>query len=319
MSSSPNPTPNQNAGAGFKVAPQANDPTKPTQHRVIVDAPFQIRPLGNRQAYLKLMVYGKHGAGKTSLAGSAVDCEPMRDVMMIDAESGDLALEDNPRIQHANLISHVPVTSFKQVAFVHQFLHAHCVARQQNDVTKMKALESKVTGVPANEIAEPKRYQTVIVDSLSEIDQYSLYALQGLDQSQLLSDPDSIDVARFEEFRKNNEMVKMLCRAFRDLPMHVIFVCSSTYNQDERKQFHYAPYLTGKLATQVQGMMDIVGYIVAASQPDEHGVQHRRMFIQPGEVGGAKFDAKNRRAIYKPAYFDDPVMDTVMRQTGMLK
>lgn len=305
---------------GFRVAPAANvDQSKPTSRPPNTDAPFRIEPLGQRTPYIKILVYGRHGAGKTTLFGSAVDFEPMRDVLLVDAESGDLAIEDNPRIKNSGLISHIRVTSFKQVAYVHQFLKAHCLARDANNVDKLQELEAKALGMPIDKSREPKRYRTVILDSLSEIDQYSLYSLQGLDQSQLLADPDSIDVARFEEFRKNNEMVKMLCRAFRDLPMHVFFSCSSQYTQDERKAMHYTPYMTGKLSLQVQGMMDVVGYMTVNSAPNENGEQDRRLFVQPGDLGGAKFDAKNRRAIFKKPFFDNPTIEMIMRETGMVK
>jgi hypothetical protein len=306
---------------GFKVATATAgaDPSKQSQTPTIQNAPFQIRPLGNRTPYIKALWYGAHGSGKTTLAGTSVDCEPMRDVLMVDAESGELAIQDNPRIHHGELISHVPVTTFKQVAFIHQFLQAHCIARDANDVAKMKKNESMVTGIPVDQIVEPKRYRTVIIDSLTEIDQYSLYALKGMSQDQLLSDPGEMEKTEWKEYGKNNEMVKMLVRAFRDLPMNVIFVCSIQYNQNERKQYIYSPALTGKLSTQVQGMVDMVGYMVASAQPNDKGELPRRMFIQPGEFNNARFDAKNRRAQYTQGWFDDPTMQEIMTLTGMMK
>lgn len=307
---------------GFKVAPAAQgaDPTKPNSGgRVILNAPFQIRPLGVKTAYIKFLVYGRHGAGKTTLAGSAVDCPAMRDVIMVDAESGELAIQDNPRIINDELISHVRVTSFKQVAYIHQFLMAHCAARDSNNIQKLKELQSQVTGESVAEIIEPKRYKTVIIDSLTEVDQYSLYALRGVSQEQMLEDPGELDQVEWKGYGKNNEMVKMLCRAYRDLPMNVIFCCSIQWTQDERKAFHYTPAMTGKLSTQVQGMMDIVGYLGVSAQQNENGELPRRMFVQPGEINGARFDAKNRRAQYKPTHFDDPDMQSIMEQTGMLR
>jgi hypothetical protein len=295
------------------------DPTKQSSHRAIANAPFQIQPLGKRQQYMKMLVYGKHGCGKTTLAGTSVDCEPMRDVLHIDAESGDTAIQDNPRITHADLISHVRVTSFKQVAYIHQYLHAHCIARDANDIGKLKLLESKAMGTQVDEISEPRRFYTAIIDSLTEVDQYSLYALRGVEESQMLDDPGDIEQVEWKGYGKNNEMVKMLCRAYRDLPMHVIFVCSDQYSQNEVKKYHYMPAMTGKLSSQVQGMMDLVGFMVTSAMTDENGELPRRMFIQPGEVGGARFDAKNRRAQYREAFFDNPSMSSIMTQTGMIK
>ena len=55
---------------------------------------FRIETHKVRQRYLKLLIYGSPGVGKTSLAGSAVEVPSMRDVLMINAELGVLAIED---------------------------------------------------------------------------------------------------------------------------------------------------------------------------------------------------------------------------------
>ena len=139
----------------------------------------------------------------------------------------------------------------------------------------------------------------------------------GQSQEKIISG--DIDTAGWPEFRKNNEMVKMLCRAFRDLPMHVIFICAEQWSQDEHKRYHYTPALTGKLSSQVQGFMDIVGWIVPGPVPEGKEEAPRRVYIQPvGGTGGMpKFDAKNRRPVYTKAYFDDPSMDSIMTLTNL--
>jgi hypothetical protein len=296
-----------------------SDPTKQSAAPMIKAAPFQINPLGNRQQWLKFLVYGKHGSGKTTLAATSVDCEAMRDILFIDAEQGETAVQDNPRIKNDNLISHVSVKSFKQVAYIHQFLQAHCIARDAKDLPRLRELESKITGVKPTDIEVPKQFRTVLVDSLTEIDQYCLYALRGVSQDQLLDDPGDVESVEWKGYGKNNEMVKMLCRAYRDLPMHVIFSCSEQWTQNELKKFHYTPAMTGKLSGQIQGMVDIVGYLVVSAQENDQGELNRRMLIQPGEINNARFDAKNRRAIYKKSSWDDPTMSVIMRDTGMIK
>jgi hypothetical protein len=58
---------------------------------------------------------------------------------------------------------------------------------------------------------------------------------------------------------------------------------------------------------------------VSTTPDDKTGALPRRMFVQPGEFGGARFDAKNRRAQYTQAFMDDPSMPTVMASIGMLR
>ena len=238
----------------------------------------------------------------------------MRDVLMIDAESGDMVLEDNPRIRQAGEIEHVRVTNFLQVARVQEFLKSHCARRDANDIQGMRQVEANLKGVDISEIKEPRKFKCVIIDSLSEIEAYCMYGLLKVNEGEILTgSSDEIDVARFDEFRKNNMMMQVLVRAFRDLPMHVIFVCAQQYTQDELKRFHYGPQLTGKLAAQVQGFVDIVGFL-KAGQLDEKGIAPRRLFVQPID----RFDAKNRRASYPGAFFDDPTMSTIMKGIGLI-
>jgi len=256
-----------------------------------------------------MLVYGAHGHGKSTLAGSSVDVESMRDILVIDAESGDLVLEDNLRVILGDEIEHVRVTNFLQVARVQEFLKSHCIRREANDIEGMRKVEAMLKGVEPNDIKQPKLFRTVIIDSLSEVEAYCMYGLLKVDEGTILTgSADEIDVARFDEFRKANMMIQTLVRAFRDLPMHVIFVCADQYTQDEMKRFHYGPRMTGKLSTQIQGFVDIVGFLRAGAA-EASGQAPRRLFVQPIE----RFDAKCRRASFREPYFDDPTMLTIMK------
>lgn len=323
MPIAPGPTSTTQAVGGAAIGnqqpnPAKNaDPSKSATTNTIINAPFQIHLDHVRQRYLKLLVYGKHGAGKTELASTAVDVEGMRDVLVIDAEKGDATVEDSPRIKNPERLHNIPVTSFKQVAFVHDFLKAYCGARDRNDIAAMKKLFSQVTGIPVANITDEQlpRYRTVIIDSLTEVEVYCQYSILSIDSQKIITE--DIDVAGWPEFRKNMEMVKLLVRAFRDLPMNVIFVCSESWTQDEQKKFHYSPALTGKLSAAVQGFVDIVGWLTVGQATAEQIEAPRRLYVQPIS-GGPKFDAKNRRSGFREAFFENPSMATIMEKTGML-
>jgi len=262
-----------------------------------------------------MLVYGAYGTGKTTLMGSAVDIPGMRDVLLVDAESGDLALHDNPRVKMPDEIEVARVTNFMQVARVQEFLRAHVVRRDKDDVEGMRQVEAYLKGVDVSEIKQPRRFRTVIIDSLSEVESYCMSGLLGLNEGEVLTGAaDDVDVARFDEFRKQNIMMQMLVRALRDLPMHVLFACSQQYNQDELKRMHYGPQMTGKLAMQVQGFMDVVG-LLKTGTIDETGQAPRRLYVQPVE----RFDAKNRRAAFKGTHLDNPTMTTVFQAFGLDK
>lgn len=298
---------------------QVADPSKTAGAIKAVGAPFQIQTSHQRQRWLKMLIYSKHGVGKTELASTSVDVPQMRDVLVIDAEKGDTTVEDSPRVKNAHLLHNIPVSNFKTVAYVQEFLSAYCKARDANDVARMKKLFCQVTGQEEKNVPDDQvpRYKTVILDSLTEIEVYCTYGILSIDPNKVMMEGD-MDVAGWPEFRKNNEMVKLLVRAFRDLPMHVIFVCAEQYTQDEQKKFHYTPQLTGKLSGQVQGFVDIVGWLTVGPLQEGQIEAPRRLYVQPVS-GGPKFDAKNRRPVWRQAYFDNPSMMDIMKGTALLK
>lgn len=296
-------------------ATKTTDPSKQTGS-AMVDAPFRISTVQTRDRWFKGMFYGRAGVGKTELAGSAVDVPMMRDVLLVDAESGDMTLFDNERIHNLELLHHIKATDFTQIAYIQEFLQAYCIARDRGDKKQMSKLYKSVTGIDTE---NPPEYRTVIIDSLTEVEAYCTYQILKVDPDNVRKElaADSYEVAGWPEFRKNNEMVKLLVRAFRNLPMHVIFLCSEAYSEDEIKRKHYAPALTGKLGAQVQGFVDVVGRVMVGEVDEKTGVAPRRVFVQP-IGGGPKFDAKNRRSVYSQAYFENPNMGSLMKDIGLL-
>lgn len=320
------------------------DPTKPQSIKQLTPAPFQITPIKQDHRYFKALFYGAYGTGKTSLAGSAVDVPGMDDVIMVNAESGTMSIEEADYIKNRYFIDQVRVTDFKTVALVQDFLTAHCAARDANQIEKLKALQFRTFGHPPDLIedgadediwedtdeevaadgeklivgtpsgnkklvkARLRRFRTVIVDSLGEIDTFSMYQLLGIKTDMKLDEPAVDDVAEWTEFRKNNQKMQLLIRAYRDLKMNVLMVCGAKYTQDEKKIFHYAPALTGQLSNQIQGFVDVVGYLVNGKPEKEEGEIPRRLYVQPID----RFDAKCRISSYKKPWFDQPSMRKIM-------
>lgn len=280
------------------------DPTKNATHT----AAFKLEDLDDKSDYLRMILYGKPGTGKTTLAASAADVPGMEQVLLLDLEEGKMAIQNNERIQHRENITRVRITSYKQVAEVHKFLKSHCRLRDAGDIEKLRRLESKFTGVPVDQIKEPKLFRTVLIDTLTELNTFCLYELLGLstemDLTTAMSDSGAVEVAGFGEYKKNNQIMQLVARAYRDLPLNTIYICQQSFIQDEQKRFHYAPALTGQLSGQVQGFVDIVGYLKVGKLAEGSTKAPRRLYVQP--VGN--FDAKNRQASIDKSFFDDPVM-----------
>lgn len=297
------------------VAKSQVDPTKVATNKTAItsERAFNISALDEDEGgYIKMLVYAAHGTGKTTLMGSAADVEEMRDVLVLDFESGKMTLKDNPRIEHPEYIDTIRITNFKQLGKVHEYLKQHCRARDNDDEKLLKELQSKFTGVPIDKIKRVRRYQTVGIDSLSELDTLSMYEMLGIGSDSNLNEVmngGEMATAEWGEYKKNNQMLQLVIRAYRDLPINVILVCHSAFTQDEAKRMLYAPALTGKLQKQVQGFVDIVGYMKCLEIPPGSDAKEapRRMYLHP--VG--KFDAKCRIASSTVSWLDDPTMTEV--------
>ncbi len=289
------------------TAPQAATADRVTP---INPPPFQLQPLADKKRYFNALFYGDYGVGKTTLAASVVDIESMRDVLFLDIESGDLSLTDTDRIGHTDKLDVIKITNFAMADKVKEWLTAHCTFRDQpgpEAEEKLRQLESRVRGRP---VGKPKRYKTLVVDTLSEIETFCMYGVLGINDQMALAD--DIPTAEWAQFKQNNNKMQILVRRLRDLPMHVLMTCACKWNQDELKRYHYTLALTGQLSKQVQGFVDIVGYM-EMGQPTENTAAPRRLWVQ--RVG--RFDAKCRWASYKGTHFDDPTMLSILKAVGI--
>lgn len=273
---------------------------------------FKIESVTREARYLKFMVYGDFGSGKTYLMASAVDIPKMNDILLIDAESGDLTLDSDD--YDFDKVSRVSVTSFSQLSKVYDYLKIHCELRDDPSDEAIKKLlyyEEALRGESVK--GEPKRYRTVIVDSLSEVEAYCMNQLLGIQDDTKLDEEAAS--AEWSEYKKQNSMILRLVRNFRNLPMHVLMSCSRQYVQNENKRFIYSPGLTGKLGSKVQGFMDLVGFLVLQKPESEESEMKRKLYVHP--VGN--FDAKCRFSSYRKSYFDSPTMGTILKQVGLTK
>lgn len=259
-----------------------------------------IRRVGAGRRWRNFLFYGDYGVGKTTLAASACEVPEMLDVIMASAEAGEMSVEEvYPELDV------VPITAYNQFARFHEFLKLHCKARDEGNEDYLRKLEARFRGVPESEIEKPRKYRTVIVDSLTEVQKYCMYQLLGIKVGEFALDIEP-EQAQYAEWNKSAEMIRLLVRTFRNMPIHTIFVCARAVEQDEAKRFHYSPLLPGKLASEVQGFFDVVGFMVAA--PNEGGDIQRRLWLVPGKT----FQAKNRLN-FKGSYIDNPKMADLMK------
>ncbi len=291
--------------AGKAVGGKGTAPAEVVK-KAIKKPAFRVESAQHKAMFLKLLIYGTYGVGKTTLAGSALLVPSMGDVIMLSIEGGEMDLEGDENLDV------VEIGSFKQFGAVHSYLQKHCIAREANDIEALIAGEAEAKGETEDEVRErgPRKYRTVIIDSATEVEAYSFNQLLGVSWDTRIDL--ETDGAEWPEYKKNLAMMLRLIRQFRDLKMHVIITAGEKYIQDETKKFKYLPDLTGQLSKKCQGYFDMVGYYTMTVQGDE---QVRKLHVIPSAKG--KFDAKHRYRNFKGTEFVNPTIGGILKEVGL--
>lgn len=189
-------------------------------------AGLPILKVSNQPPTVNMLIYGESGAGKTTLAGSADDVPEMRKVLVLDIEGGTLSLKS----RYPNVES-VRIKSWQDMQNVYDELF-----KAQHD------------------------YNTIIIDSLTEVQKMSMdQVMVNLIMQHEERDP---DVPGIREWNINIEQTRKFVRAFRDLPVTTIFTALA---KTDKNQFtgssRTKPSLSGKVADEVAGFLDIVVYL----------------------------------------------------------
>jgi hypothetical protein len=117
------------------------------------------------------------------------------------------------------------------------------------------------------------------------------------------------EVPSIREWGKNGEQVRRLVRAFRDLPVHTIFTALVSEDKDQKSgKMKAKPGLSGKLANEVSGYVDICSYMYTqiVTAKDEEPKVCRRLLTGSIDTHVAK-DRSDRL----PLVLEDPNMQRI--------
>jgi len=175
---------------------------------------------------INMLLYGEAGVGKTWLAGSASAVPTMRNVLYLDAEGGSVTLREWPEVEMLR-----------------------CTAWQ--DYTSVyHALKAGGHG-----------YQTVVLDSLSEINEQNREQVMV----EMKADPENesrdADVPSLREWGKMQVRLLRLIRLYRDLPMNVIFIAHAERVKLNSGKQKWMPLLNGKTQMKVPQIPDLVFFM----------------------------------------------------------
>lgn len=308
-----------------------------------------LRPIESVYNWMNVLFYAAYGDGKTYLAGTAALVPQMRDILYVSLEGGEKTLRELVKMCKSkgvdpSCIMVMPIQNYRQYAQLYETLKVHVQYRDANNIEGLRMIECQLRGVellekigwqpsstdPATVVREmsqaivnlsqdkaklaeliptPKKFRTVITDSLTEAQKYCMYQILGIDPltQKIDAEPDS---AEWKDWGSSREMIQFLVRRYRDLDINTIWICGVDEEQDSKKKLYLSPMLPGKLSKDVQGLVDVVGYL--RKIPLEGGKVVRRLFLEGGEYSGVIIPAKHRYgSALKAQFIDDATMQTL--------
>lgn len=145
-------------------------------------------------------------------------------------------------------------------------------------------------------------FKSVVLDSISEIQQRCIDALVGT------------EALKLQDWGEVGRKVARLVRDYRDLLIHptnpvkaVVLIAMTKQNHESGK---YTPYVQGQLATSLPYFIDLVGYLQA--QPDESGVMQRYLLVQPHN----QYEAGDRTGVFPPILTNPNITDMLAEVCG---
>lgn len=186
------------------------------------------------------LFYGDPGAGKTHLLGTVVDHPELFPMLLADIDGGAMTLRNVPK----GTIDVKQVRKMPDLEEIHKLLLLENVSEQYPD----------------------GYYKSFGLDSVTELQKLDMKAVM---QEQFEKKPETTDklVPSQREWGKSNERVRMVIRAFRDLPLHFFATALLSQVIDDRTgSTTFYPSLPGKLRGEIPGFFDIVGYLRAVEE-----------------------------------------------------
>lgn len=224
----------------------------------------RIQTVSEKPPYLKLLVYGEPGVGKTVFAAGSPN------PLFIDAEHGTLSLLNHPELKNVLVL---PLHDWAEIEKLFWELQAG---------------------------AFPE-VETIVIDSISELQKRQMDDLLREAAKQDLKRNPYLPFQ--QDYKINTEVLRRLVVSLRDLDRNLIVTAHATEQQDESDgRIYLRPAVTPKLSSTLTGIMDVVGYL--SLDIDKEGNQTRRLQTMPSKRVIAKSRLNLPPVIENPTFAD---------------
>lgn len=198
-----------------------------------------------RARFVNNLIYGPSGHGKTHLLGTAALDERTAPLAILDFEGGVLDVLTGMPGEGTDWI-HIPIADWSDFNEAYARL-------EEND----------------------EGFKCAGVDSISETHIFALLNLLEDGKPSREKEPDLIQEG---DYGTALVQLRRLVRKFRDLQMHTVFTSHDREIRHPREGLVTVPSLAGKAATEIPGLMTLVGYY--ALSENEEGESERVLLLQ---------------------------------------
>lgn len=217
--------------------------------------------------YIKMIIYGQPGSGKTFFLGTANDHKLTGDILIADVDEGTITLEGLN-------IDYVPIIQYSEIQDLYAMLVKYCHWRDiyltaASEDIKKKAIAQMAVLFNVKDQADFEVFKanvpiyfSVAIDTMTELQKKNMtHVMKAMLDVHPERDP---DVPSVREWGISGNQIRDIMKRFKSLNMHVFFTFHTLYKQDEvMGTIEQLPSLPGKLAPEVPGYVDIVGHMAA--------------------------------------------------------
>lgn len=241
--------------------------TDPKYTQMMAQIEAKMMKASEQPDFVRMIVYGSPGVGKTFFTATAYDVPECREVLIGDADRRTAFVK-----RHYPEIYILPIESVEDTNALYWY------AKQREGTIK-----------------------TITIDTLTMTQKIFMKRILKDKHTKNPSRYDP-DVAQLEDWGKNTEQMRNILLTFRDLKMNVIFVIHSSKDKDESTgQILTNIALTPKLSIDACGLVDIIGYMYTKLENDK---TVRYMLTQPLPTINAKSSVEDvlPRVIREPRF-----------------
>jgi len=237
--------------------------TKPSELGIVARKLERPQKFEDLPIFLKMIIFGPTGVGKTLLAASADKVLDLSPCLYYNIEGGETSILMSDKFI-PNLWS-IPVNDFRVSNMIYAQLCTYIKVRdamrrepsaeEKSKIMKILAEENVKWGLPFEFL--PK---SCIFDSITELNKRIMDFIEGTDMTQPLLDFEP-DMAQLQDWGKGSSATEKFLRAIRDLTFNIFLLAQDQlFKEETTGSVHIMPEMPGKLPGKIAAYYGTVGY-----------------------------------------------------------